>query len=298
MDISSQVMGMTAFAVMFLLIALRVPIAAMAAVIVLSNVLVQHPINDWLTWGAFTYPLVNLVSDLTNRALGPMAARRVAWIGFAIAVAVSLGLAPWRIALASAKQCGRSLLPLLEPARPLAEALARDGFHVANLEYPRTGMPGGGWPGTARSVLARLESAHADTKLPDRIVVRSEDARAREVMTELYRPLYLNAAPLLFTGRRNALATQDTCIVCVLTPAGARRSDANCNKLFRRRGRQHGVCRGHQAHPDRGQHGCEPDQRDDEHQAVPIDGAADDADRRGVGLARRHAVEDCRVLRA
>ena len=30
---------------------------------------------------------------------------------------------------------------------PLAEALARDGFHVANLEYPRDGMPGGGWPG-------------------------------------------------------------------------------------------------------------------------------------------------------
>jgi uncharacterized PurR-regulated membrane protein YhhQ (DUF165 family) len=80
---------------------LRIPIFAMAAVIVLSNVLVQHPINDWLTWGAFSYPLVFLVTDLTNRALGPQAARRVAWVGFAVAVAVSLGLAPWRIALAS-----------------------------------------------------------------------------------------------------------------------------------------------------------------------------------------------------
>lgn len=80
---------------------LRLPILAMAAVIVLSNLLVQHPINDWLTWGAFTYPLVFLVADLTNRALGPQAARRVAWVGFAVAVAVSLGLAPWRIALAS-----------------------------------------------------------------------------------------------------------------------------------------------------------------------------------------------------
>jgi len=79
----------------------RLPILAMAAVIVLSNVLVQHPINDWLTWGAFSYPLVFLVTDLTNRALGPQAARRVAWVGFAVAVAVSLGLAPWRIALAS-----------------------------------------------------------------------------------------------------------------------------------------------------------------------------------------------------
>ena len=80
---------------------LRAPIAAMAAVIVLSNVLVQHPINDWLTWGAFSYPLVFLVTDLCNRALGPAAARRVAWVGFALAVAVSLALAPWRIALAS-----------------------------------------------------------------------------------------------------------------------------------------------------------------------------------------------------
>ena len=80
---------------------LSTPIAAMAAVIALSNVLVQHPINDWLTWGAFSYPLVFLVSDLTNRALGPVAARRVAWVGFAVAVLVSLLLAPWRIAVAS-----------------------------------------------------------------------------------------------------------------------------------------------------------------------------------------------------
>lgn len=77
------------------------PVAAMALVIVLSNVLVQYPINDWLTWGAFSYPVVFLVTDLTNRALGPAVARRVAWIGFAIAVLVSLVLAPWRIAVAS-----------------------------------------------------------------------------------------------------------------------------------------------------------------------------------------------------
>ncbi|HMR69736.1 MAG TPA: VUT family protein [Rubrivivax sp.] len=73
----------------------------MAFVVVLSNWAVQFPINDWLTWGAFTYPVVFLVTDLTNRALGPAAARRVAWAGFAVAVAVSLLVAPWRIALAS-----------------------------------------------------------------------------------------------------------------------------------------------------------------------------------------------------
>jgi len=77
------------------------PIVAMTVVIALSNAMVQHPINAWLTWGAFTYPLVFLVCDLTNRALGPAAARRVAWAGFAVAVLLSGLLAPWRIALAS-----------------------------------------------------------------------------------------------------------------------------------------------------------------------------------------------------
>jgi uncharacterized PurR-regulated membrane protein YhhQ (DUF165 family) len=77
------------------------PACAMAFVVALSNWAVQYPINDWLTWGAFTYPVVFLVTDLTNRALGPVAARRVAWAGFAVAVLVSLALAPWRIALAS-----------------------------------------------------------------------------------------------------------------------------------------------------------------------------------------------------
>lgn len=73
----------------------------MTVVIALSNWLVQFPLNDWLTWGAFSYPLVFLVTDLTNRALGPAVARRVAWIGFAVAVLASMALAPWRIAAAS-----------------------------------------------------------------------------------------------------------------------------------------------------------------------------------------------------
>ena len=77
------------------------PILAMLIVIASSNYLVQFPINDWLTWGAFTFPVAFLVTDLTNRAVGAKAARRVAWVGFAIAVVVSLGLAPWRIAVAS-----------------------------------------------------------------------------------------------------------------------------------------------------------------------------------------------------
>lgn len=77
------------------------PILAMLVVISASNYLVQFPINDWLTWGAFTFPVAFLVTDLTNRAVGAASARRVAWAGFAIAVLVSLALAPWRIAVAS-----------------------------------------------------------------------------------------------------------------------------------------------------------------------------------------------------
>lgn len=50
----------------------------------------------------------------------------------------------------------------------------------------------------------REGAAIADFKRPDRIVVGIEDERAREVMTEVYRPLYLNQAPLLFTSRRTS----------------------------------------------------------------------------------------------
>ena len=75
--------------------------AAMVVVVLSSNILVQYPINDWLTWGAFTYPFAFLVSEWTNRQHGPAMARRIAWAGFAVAVAVSAVLAPPRIAAAS-----------------------------------------------------------------------------------------------------------------------------------------------------------------------------------------------------
>jgi uncharacterized PurR-regulated membrane protein YhhQ (DUF165 family) len=81
--------------------ALSGAILAMALVVLASNLLVQYAINDWLTWGAFTYPVAFLVSELTNRRFGPQVARRVAWWGFAVAVAASLALAPLRIAAAS-----------------------------------------------------------------------------------------------------------------------------------------------------------------------------------------------------
>lgn len=76
-------------------------IAAMAVVVTASNILVQHPLGQWLTWGALTYPFAFLVTDLANRLMGPVAARRVVLAGFALAVALSVWLATPRIAIAS-----------------------------------------------------------------------------------------------------------------------------------------------------------------------------------------------------
>jgi UDPglucose 6-dehydrogenase len=50
----------------------------------------------------------------------------------------------------------------------------------------------------------REGAAIQDFKHPDRIVVGTDDERAREVLSDIYRPLYLNAAPILFTDRRTA----------------------------------------------------------------------------------------------
>ena len=50
----------------------------------------------------------------------------------------------------------------------------------------------------------REGAAIRDFKIPDRIVVGAEDERARAVLREIYRPLFLNQAPILFTGRRTA----------------------------------------------------------------------------------------------
>ena len=76
-------------------------VAAMTLLVTVSNVLVQFPINDWLTWAAFSYPICFLVTDLTNRALGPGVARSVVYVGFAVGVTLSVHFATWRIGLAS-----------------------------------------------------------------------------------------------------------------------------------------------------------------------------------------------------
>ncbi len=62
----------------------------MAAIVVASNILVQFLFGQWLTWGAFTYPLAFLVTDLMNRVYGAGPARTVVFIGFLVGVFCSL----------------------------------------------------------------------------------------------------------------------------------------------------------------------------------------------------------------
>ncbi|MAU44624.1 MAG: hypothetical protein CMP09_07325 [Yangia sp.] len=65
-------------------------ILAMAAIVLASNILVQFLFGQWLTWGAFTYPLAFLVTDVMNRLYGAPAARRVVFAGFVVGVICSL----------------------------------------------------------------------------------------------------------------------------------------------------------------------------------------------------------------
>lgn len=60
------------------------------------------------------------------------------------------------------------------------------------------------WAAVSNPEFLREGAAISDFKRPDRIVIGSEDERARAVMREIYRPLFLNEAPILFTGRRTA----------------------------------------------------------------------------------------------
>ena len=78
-----------------------VGILAMSLVVLVSNIAVGYPINEWLTLGALTYPIAFLVTDLTNRLFGAAPARKVVYAGFAAGVAISFILADPRVAIAS-----------------------------------------------------------------------------------------------------------------------------------------------------------------------------------------------------
>ena len=67
----------------------------MALVVALSNYLVQFPVNyiglqDIFTYGAFSYPIAFLITDLTNRRYGKIVARKIVYIGFILGVTLTL----------------------------------------------------------------------------------------------------------------------------------------------------------------------------------------------------------------
>ena len=69
----------------------------MGFVVVISNYLVQIPIkhlglSEILTYGAFTYPITFLITDLANRAYGKIVARKIVYVGFTIGILLTLFL--------------------------------------------------------------------------------------------------------------------------------------------------------------------------------------------------------------
>jgi len=67
----------------------------MGAVVLSSNFLVQFPINYYglneiLTYGAFTYPIAFLITDLANRSYGKIVARKIVYLGFVIGISFTL----------------------------------------------------------------------------------------------------------------------------------------------------------------------------------------------------------------
>ena len=102
-----------------------------------------------------------------------------------------------------------------DAAREIARAL--DGFTVVITKSTvpvgtgdeveriiRETRPDADYAVVSNPEFLREGAAIRDFKLPDRIVIGTTDTRARELMSELYQPLYLNRSPILFTGRRTA----------------------------------------------------------------------------------------------
>ena len=85
---------------------LLIGILAMASVVVASNILVQFLLLDGLlTWGAFTYPIAFLITDLMNKSYGPRAARKIVLVGFIVIIirGPPLALTIWMQSIISLK---------------------------------------------------------------------------------------------------------------------------------------------------------------------------------------------------
>ena len=65
-------------------------VLSMAAIVILSNILVHFLLGEWLTYAAFTYPFAFLITDLSNRLYGSKVARLIVLIGFFTGILGSL----------------------------------------------------------------------------------------------------------------------------------------------------------------------------------------------------------------
>ncbi len=138
----------------------------MGLIVVLSNYLVQFPIqhfglNEILTYGAFSYPVTFLITDLANRAYGKLVARKVVYVGFTIGVLLTLfvstnfsDIISIRVAIASGVaffiaqnldvQIFDSLRKKMWYVAPLASSITGsiiDTFLFFSIAFYATGMP-------------------------------------------------------------------------------------------------------------------------------------------------------------
>lgn len=150
--------------------AFALAVFCMGTAVLAANILVQHPftpfgLEDYLTWGAFTYPFTFLVNDLTNRRLGLRRTRMVIYAGFAVAVMLSALLATPRIALASGTAfiCAQMLdATLFDQLRrkawwlpPLASGVVSSAVDTAvffSLAFGGTDLPWTNWAMTDYAV--------------------------------------------------------------------------------------------------------------------------------------------------
>jgi UDPglucose 6-dehydrogenase len=140
---------------------------------------------------------------------------RLAFAGNAVGVAEADGV---MIAVGTPSRRGdghADLSFVFEAVREIAPLLSRTAIVVTKSTVPvgtgdeierilREKRPDAEMQVVSNPEFLREGAAIQDFKHPDRIVVGTDDTRARTVLAELYRPLYLNAAPILYMSRRTA----------------------------------------------------------------------------------------------
>ena len=80
----------------------RVATLGMVLAVACANYLAQYQLNPWFNWGTPVIAITFLINEVTHQLYGPKMARQVVLWGFTMALGVSLAIAPWRIATASA----------------------------------------------------------------------------------------------------------------------------------------------------------------------------------------------------